>query len=164
MNLTGSLRCWGIGGTRQFLFGSLQLFGGVNGELRQLAEELLAKISPRSRDNSKGKRLNATAFARQAQAEIEHYRQIYPDLSAKVQIREDTVGLMVSQGNLLIGRHTKIAQSRVEALLQHEVGTHVLTYFTTAKPNPFSSYTRAWPAMRSSKKGWQCWPSIWSGV
>jgi uncharacterized protein (TIGR02421 family) len=123
-------------GTKQFLYGSLQLSGGVSDELRQLAEEILHKISPRSRENSGGKRLNAKAFAQRASAEIEYYRHMYPDLSAKVQIRDDTVGLMVSQGNLLVGRQTKIPQSRVEALLQHEVGTHVLTYFN-GQAQPF---------------------------
>lgn len=123
-------------GSRQFLYGSLQLFGGVSSQLRQLAEEILHKISPRSRENSGGKRLNAGEFAKQAQAEIEYYRQMYPKLSARVQIRDDTVGLMVSQGNLLVGRQSKIPQSRVEALLQHEVGTHVLTYFN-GQAQPF---------------------------
>ena len=35
---------------------------------------------------------------------------------------------MVSRGNLYIGRYVKIADTRIEALIQHEVGTHVLTY------------------------------------
>jgi uncharacterized protein (TIGR02421 family) len=35
---------------------------------------------------------------------------------------------MVSNGNLLIGSRTKIPEERIEALIQHEVGTHVLTY------------------------------------
>ena len=35
---------------------------------------------------------------------------------------------MVSRGNLNIGKRVKIPESRVEALIQHEVGTHVLTY------------------------------------
>ncbi len=43
---------------------------------------------------------------------------------------------MVSQGNLLIGTHTKIPLSRVEALIQHEVGTHVLTYLN-GRAQPF---------------------------
>ena len=43
---------------------------------------------------------------------------------------------MVSQGNLLIGKGVKIPASRVEALLQHEIGTHVLTYFN-GKAQPF---------------------------
>ena len=123
-------------GNRNFLYGSLQLFGGVSRELRRLAEQLLEAISPRSREQAGGKRLKARDFARQAQAELDYYRQRYPELSATVQIREDTVGLMVSNGNLLIGKETKIAPSRVQALLQHEVGTHVLTYFN-GRAQPF---------------------------
>ncbi len=123
-------------GKRKFLYGSLQLFGGVSDALRQLAEEILHKISPRSRENSRGGHLNAAVFADRARAEIEYYRQIAPNLSVTVQVRDDIVGLMVSHGNLLIGQQTKIPVSRVEALLQHEVGTHVLTYFN-GRAQPF---------------------------
>ncbi len=35
---------------------------------------------------------------------------------------------MVSRGNLLVSSESRIPASRVEALIQHEVGTHVLTY------------------------------------
>lgn len=123
-------------GTRKFLYGSLQLYGDVSDELLALANALLSHISPHSRENSLGGYLNAATFAAQARAEIEHYRQMYPDMSAQVYVRDDTVGLMVSQGNLLIGRQIKIPAARVEALLQHEVGTHVLTYFN-GRSQPF---------------------------
>ena len=53
-----------------------------------------------------------------------------------MQLRDDTVGLMVSRGNLLIGSEIKIHPSRVDALLQHEVGTHIVTYFN-GKAQPF---------------------------
>jgi uncharacterized protein (TIGR02421 family) len=43
---------------------------------------------------------------------------------------------MVSRGNLLVGRQTRIPLARVEALLQHEVGTHVLTYYN-GRAQPF---------------------------
>lgn len=116
-------------GSHQFLYGSLQLYGGVNGSLLELAQKLVGKISARSREKTKGPGLNAGDFAREAEVELAYYRQIYPGLTSTVQIRDDTVGLMVSRGNLLIGRDTRIARSRVQALLQHEIGTHVLTYF-----------------------------------
>jgi uncharacterized protein (TIGR02421 family) len=35
---------------------------------------------------------------------------------------------MVSHGNLLIGTRTTVPAARIEALIQHEVGTHILTY------------------------------------
>ena len=38
-------------------------------------------------------------------------------------------GLMVSNGRLLISRGTEMSRQRVEALLSHEIGVHLLTYF-----------------------------------
>jgi uncharacterized protein (TIGR02421 family) len=37
--------------------------------------------------------------------------------------------MMVANGQLLISRNTSMARDRVEALLSHEVGVHLLTYF-----------------------------------
>lgn len=134
--LDRQLTMLGDRGTRRFLYGSLQIFGGVNTDLRDLAEALLKKISPRSHESSRGKSFNADAFASRALAEIEYYRQFLPSLSPQVQIRHDIAGLMVSRGNLLISHQTKVPASRVEALIQHEVGTHVLTYFN-GRAQPF---------------------------
>lgn len=116
-------------GSRRFLYGSLQLYGGVSDALEQLAREILVQISPRSREQNGHTRVTAAAFADRARSEIDYYRQFDPDLSATVQIRDDIAGLMVSRGNLLISQHIRIPASRVEALIQHEVGTHLLTYF-----------------------------------
>ncbi|MCB0192205.1 MAG: DUF1704 domain-containing protein [Anaerolineae bacterium] len=122
-------------GTRRFLYGSLQLFGGVSEDLERLAREVLTKIPPRSRERNGQSYFTAAAFADRAKGEIEYYRQFYPDISATIQIRDDVAGLMVSRGNLLISRQSQIPASRVEALIQHEVGTHLLTYFNgSAQP------------------------------
>jgi len=43
---------------------------------------------------------------------------------------------MVSHGSLLIGTETTIPASRAEALIQHEVGSHVLTYWN-GRAQPF---------------------------
>ena len=115
-------------GKPEFLYGSLQLFGGVRDDLLVLAKDILTKLPPHSRDESTKNSLTAREFAERAKAEIEFYRQTYSGLSSKVHVRDDTVGLMVSRGNLLIGKQTTIPRSRVEALLQHEVGTHIVTY------------------------------------
>lgn len=114
--------------THKFIYGSLQVYDGVDDDLFQLAVSLLEQISPRARDGSGGY-VDAKIFAKWARDEVEYYRDICPDVSATVQIRDDITGLIVSQGNLLISSRTKIPVSRVEALLQHEVGTHILTYF-----------------------------------
>jgi uncharacterized protein (TIGR02421 family) len=113
--------------TSRFLYESLQLFPPVEDELLALAREILD--IPRSpRDNSK--KLNAAEVMKLAKGEIEYYREGYPEMTAKVEIRKDTPpGMMVSHHRLMIGHDTHISSSRINALLQHEVGTHLVTYF-----------------------------------
>ena len=123
-------------GTQQFLYGSLQLFGRVEGELLELAETLLAMLPSKSSKKSAETPFDAEAFAQRAKAELDYYRRRYPPMTAQVEIRDDVIGLLVSRGNLLIGHTASIAPERVEALLQHEIGTHVLTYFN-GQAQPF---------------------------
>jgi uncharacterized protein (TIGR02421 family) len=125
--------------TPRFLYGSLQLYGAIDGPLRKLAEGLLAGIPP-SEDGEEaagaGARvLDAAAFARLARAEVAAYREMARELDPSIEIRDDVTSLMVSRGNLLIAADTRILPSRATALIQHEVGTHMLTYFNaTAQP------------------------------
>ena len=114
--------------TSRFVYGSLQLFGGVDDTTLRLAEALLNDLPSRTRDDSTRDVLDATMLAQRAEEEIGWLRETYPELSARVEVRDDIHGLMVSRGNLLIGDRTKIPATRAEALMQHEVGTHVLTY------------------------------------
>lgn len=115
-------------GTSRFMYGSLQLYGTIEESLQKIALELLEQLSPRSRDESSTNSVNAKTFAARALQEFAFFRKTYPEMRSKVMVRNDITGLMVSQGNLLIGAQTIIPQKRVEALIQHEVGTHVLTY------------------------------------
>lgn len=116
--------------TPRFLYGSLHIFGKVDQTLLHTAQDLLHRLPPRSRDDSQEGHLDAKAFAERANREIDYYRQSYPALSAQVFIRDDiNAGLMVSHGNLLIGKQTRIPARRAEPLLHHELGTHMLTYF-----------------------------------
>jgi len=114
--------------TARFLPGSIQLYGSVEEDLQRLATEVLGTIPARSREAVDGGPVGAADFARRAEEEIALFRQKLPEISAKVSVRRDVTGLMVSRGNLLVSAESKIPASRVEALIQHEVGTHVLTY------------------------------------
>jgi uncharacterized protein (TIGR02421 family) len=114
--------------TNRFLPGSMQLYGPVEDDLHSLAANLLEVIPPRSREATDGGPLGSAEFARRAEEEIAFFRRSLPEIGAKVEIRPDITGLMVSRGNLLISAESRIPASRVEALIQHEVGTHVLTY------------------------------------
>ncbi|CAN5694582.1 flavohemoglobin expression-modulating QEGLA motif protein [soil metagenome] len=113
-------------GTRNFLFESLQLFPPVEDALLSLADAIL-QIPPKSSEG--GNRLGPVEIAALAEMEIGHYRDQYPNMSAKAEIRRDTPpGLMVSQGDLLIGENSSISDTRINALLQHEIGIHSVTY------------------------------------
>jgi uncharacterized protein (TIGR02421 family) len=114
----------------RFLQESLQVYGGVSDWLLQHAREVLDRVPTRSGDDSKGGQLTATEFANRAQAELGYYQERRNDFAAKVSVREDMyAGLMVSGDQLLIGGRTRIPRRRVEALLQHEIGTHLITRY-----------------------------------
>jgi uncharacterized protein (TIGR02421 family) len=115
-------------GTRRFLPGSLQVFGPVEPSLLELAGEILRRCPP-SRDEAGGE-VDAKTFVRRAAREIRWYRQQFPSFTAEALLRDDMYsGLLSTGGNLLVGRETTIQASRVEALLQHEIGTHLVTYY-----------------------------------
>ena len=112
--------------TPAFRHSSHRLYGTVDDGLHGLAEELLAEVRPPGRWT--GEWVDAHGFRAAAERELAHYRALHPALANHVQIRRDVTGLMVSAGNLLVGETTRLRADRVEPLLHHEVGTHVLTY------------------------------------
>lgn len=114
--------------TRRFLHESQQLFGGVQDKLLRLAKDLLNQLSGKDR-REKGSRLSAEAFAQLAEAEFDYYRQSCPTFNAKTRVASDVSGLIVSRGKLMINSDLSLPPSRVDALLAHEVGTHLLTYY-----------------------------------
>ncbi len=117
-------------GTSDFLYGSMQVYGGVGQELLETSKDILAAISKFQPKERVKETVDAVAFARAAKEEIDFYKQIYPRVDAKVEIRDDIAsGAMVSNGNFLIYRWSSFPKERVEALIHHEIGTHILTYF-----------------------------------
>jgi len=122
--------------TPRFIHGSLQLYGSVEDDLLQLACELLDRLPPVSGDGDAKRQLTAEAFAERARAEFEHYRARWPDFSPTAEVTGKVAGIMVSRGRLLINRNITVSPGRVSALLQHEVGTHLLTYFN-GRAQPF---------------------------
>ncbi len=121
--------------TPRFLYESLQLFGGVQGSLVQLAKDLLTQLSGKGH-REKGHKLDADEFARKAEDEFAFYREACPGFKARTQVSNDVAGLIVSRGKLLINADLILPPSRVQALLAHEVGTHLLTYYN-GRMQPF---------------------------
>lgn len=114
--------------TFRFLPGSQQLFGNVGPELVALAEDILRQIRNR-RSRKKRRQVDAQEFAAAAEDEFRYYRAIDPGFKAKAVITKKVAGVMVSRGQLLVAADTTVPEDRVDALLQHEVGTHLLTYY-----------------------------------
>ncbi|MBF0454430.1 MAG: flavohemoglobin expression-modulating QEGLA motif protein [Magnetococcales bacterium] len=122
--------------TPRFLPESIQVFGQVDERLENLALTILERVSPRSK-TPRSKPVTAQRLAQHAEEEIRHYRGLNPNFKVSAQIREDMPnGFLVSRGELYIGNKTKLPSHRVEALLQHEVGVHLLTWFN-GQTQPF---------------------------
>ncbi|MFC1761655.1 flavohemoglobin expression-modulating QEGLA motif protein [Planctomycetota bacterium] len=114
--------------TPRFLHESLQLFGGVQEKLFQLAKTLLVQL-PRKDSIDKGPKVDAQAFAGLVEKEIAFYREACPEFTAKAQVTDTVSGLIASHGKLLINTDLSLTPSRVKSLLAHEVGTHLVTYY-----------------------------------
>lgn len=111
-----------------FLYSSMQLYGTVDDQLLKIAEGILATV-PEPDPKSSPEIIPVPEFVAQAEQEIAFLKEQYPGLESGVDVRDDIVGLIVSKGRLNVGTDAKIPRHRAQALIQHEVGTHILTYF-----------------------------------
>ena len=117
----------------QFVELGRALYGPVEPNLLASAKDILAKAEEAggSRAGEGGGRGSADCHfvRRRAQAMIDHYRKQYSGFEVTIDLRDDLpAGLMVSGDCLLISRSTRMASHRIEALLSHEIGVHLLTY------------------------------------
>lgn len=110
--------------TPDFLQLSIAHYGAVLPALVSRAEDLLERLpSGRLEHDS----VDAEGFLAAAQKEIDYYRSIDPDIGIHAEIRDDISGVLVDGNTLLISNNAAVAGPRVNALLQHEVGTHLVT-------------------------------------
>jgi uncharacterized protein (TIGR02421 family) len=135
--------------TSRFVYGSLQLYGGVAAPLASAAQELLEAIPPQAANS---RSVTAGAFAEAARAEFDRYRAVYPDFPANFEVRGDISELMVSFGRLLIPEAAAFGANRIEPLLHHEVGTHVVTYQNGAR-QPLTLLTIGLPGYDETQEG-----------
>lgn len=135
--------------TSRFVFGTLQLYGGIAQPLASAAQELLETIPAQV---PSARSVTAGAFAEAARAEFDRYRAVYPDFPVHVEVRGDVSELMVSFGRLLIPEAASFAEHRVEPLLHHEVGTHVVTYQNGAR-QPLRLLTIGLPGYDETQEG-----------
>jgi uncharacterized protein (TIGR02421 family) len=119
-----------------FRFSSMRLYGTVTPSLLRTAHGLLDDPGLAPAGRRRARRFDAAGFRAAAAAELARYRRARPTIANRIIIRPDIVGLLVSDGDLFIGESLSIAEGRVEALVQHEVGTHMLTHIN-GRAQPF---------------------------
>jgi uncharacterized protein (TIGR02421 family) len=110
--------------TTDFLGASLDLYGTADVALLRLAESLLERLPDPPADPAL---VSAEDFAARSEAEIARYREQLPGFEGRVEVRDDVPSLVVVQRTLIVGADSWIPVERQEALVHHEVGTHLLT-------------------------------------
>ncbi|MDH3731222.1 MAG: DUF1704 domain-containing protein [Acidimicrobiia bacterium] len=120
---------------QQFLPTSMALYGRMDANLRATAASILEEL-PALNDTLRTRKVGARDFITRAEAELDRLRDGTALMGAKVVVRNDVSSLMVSSGNLIVGADMSFPANRVEPLIQHEVGTHVLTYWN-GRAQPF---------------------------
>lgn len=139
--------------TTDFVHGSLQIFGNVSDKLLQVAQAILTVIEPHDGPLTKSKKkLNAREFAQLAKEEIAYLHEQAPEYDTTVRVRDDISGVMVNRGVLNISKHYEITEERANALIQHEVGTHIATYFN-GKAQPLQLFSLGVPGYEQLQEG-----------
>lgn len=112
-------------GTDGFINASLDLFGGVKPALLTLAEEILAHVGPSAAlvaDSGIDEVLQAV------NDELDWYRARSPGVGCEVVVDDDLSSMMmVSHDKFYVDGNIRLPRARIQPLIQHEIGTHVLT-------------------------------------
>ncbi|MGA8855447.1 MAG: tyrosine/phenylalanine carboxypeptidase domain-containing protein [Christiangramia sp.] len=115
-------------GSRNFMYDSIRLYKGVEKDLCKEARNILDSVEEEN-EYADSEVLDSKAFSSMARKEFDYFRQQDENFKCKVHIREDVNVMMVSHGELYVPADYKMNRVEAEALIQHEVGTHILTYY-----------------------------------
>ncbi|CAM3368599.1 flavohemoglobin expression-modulating QEGLA motif protein [Aequorivita lipolytica] len=138
-------------GSKNFFYRSVRLYQGLDKKIVSEAETILQNISEdKYQENTKT--LDAKAFGRMAEAEFDFFRIQAPDYTCRVHIREDVNVMMVSKGELYLPADYTLTKSEASALIQHEVGTHALTYYNGSQ-QPLSQLSQGLADYDSLQEG-----------
>ena len=108
-----------------FILASIDLFGHVSERLLQTALDLLDAVPIFPPDEED---VGVDAVTEAAEAAISGYRKQAPDFRCEVVV-DPTPGtsMYVSAGNFHVAHDYRTSRHRVEPLIAHEIGTHVVT-------------------------------------
>lgn len=118
--------------TPRFRFASLMLYEPVDSALRDAARDILGADTAGPSELRGHADCHAVAAAARAMAQ--RYAARDPAFKVNIELRDDVAaGMMVSGRNLYVSTATRMPSRRVEPLLHHEVGVHLLTYVNGSK-------------------------------
>ncbi|GAA4793526.1 flavohemoglobin expression-modulating QEGLA motif protein [Olivibacter ginsenosidimutans] len=144
-----------------FMHSSLQVFGNIDEHLLEVAQAILVAADPRPEEATE-ELLNAQQFAQLAEDELLWLKQQDASILTAVRVRDDVEGVMVSRGTLNINRNYKISKRRAFALIQHEIGTHVVTYYN-GKAQPLKLFYIGVPGYEQLQEGLAVFSEYLSG-
>ncbi len=134
-----------------FMHSSLQVYGPIDERLLDIAKAILVAIEPNGESDKKEK-INANELAKMAVQELEWLKTQDPRVSTAVRVRDDIHGILVSRGTLNINKNFTVSRERAFSLLQHEVGTHVVTYYN-GKAQPLKLFYTGVPGYEELQEG-----------
>lgn len=113
--------------TPAFRHVSMLQYGGVETALLEQARAILEHVDGDAA-GAGDERIGCHEIQAAAETVVARYRHKVRTFKARVCLREDIApGLMVSGESLLISTATCMSRARLDALLQHEIGVHLLT-------------------------------------
>lgn len=139
-------------GSRAFYYDSLQLYGAPDDDLVRLADSILDHTRAAA-DDIHETTIPVEQVAAAAREHIDYYHQQLPDFQASVQVCGSIASaLMVAQDRLYVSENSAIRPQRLEPLLHHEVGTHLLTYFN-GRQQPLRQLYAGFPGYEALQEG-----------
>ena len=115
-------------GTKNFFYNSIRLYKGIDNILCEEAGKLLREVDEEEPVKD-AEMIDSKGFSSLARQEFDFFKKQDGKFKSKVHIRRDVNIMMVSKGELFIPEDYKMNKTETDALIQHEVGTHVLTYY-----------------------------------
>jgi uncharacterized protein (TIGR02421 family) len=115
-------------GSKNFFYSSVRLYKGMDQEVLKAAKDILSDIDE-DYSQKQRKELDCHEFKELAKREFEFLKEQDANFKCAVHIRDDVNVMMVSQGELYLPSDYTLTENEAEALIQHEIGTHALTYY-----------------------------------
>jgi uncharacterized protein (TIGR02421 family) len=119
-------------GSKNFFYSSVRLYKGLDKDVLAEAELILENI-PEDRENENREHITSKEFGELAKKEFAYFAEQDGNFKCKVHIRDDVNVMMVSKGELYLPSDYTMTKKGAKALIQHEIGTHALTYYNGAQ-------------------------------